>query len=157
VPRQDPAEEERRQALGEDYLLALWEDSRWAKECKNPKKEKKEEAHVAQVDDDEPTLFMVMFCVLHDVELELEAEEEVVAAKQGKVSQAIHLDELHAQVHLGRVGGGMEQKWYMDSGASNHMTGSKEAMFDLDGGVTGLVKFGDGSKVEVRGHGIIIF
>jgi hypothetical protein len=31
------------------------------------------------------------------------------------------------------------------------MTGSREAFFELDGGVIGLVKFGDGSKVENRG------
>jgi hypothetical protein len=54
------------------------------------------------VDDDEPTLLMVTFCALHDVEPELEAEEEVVvAAEQGKPPQAIHLEESRAQVHLG--------------------------------------------------------
>ena len=37
------------------------------------------------------------------------------------------------------------------------MTGSKEAFFELDGDVTGRVKFGDGSRVEIRGHDTIIF
>jgi hypothetical protein len=55
------------------------------------------------------------------------------------------------------VGGGVEQRWYLDSGASNHMTGSREAFLELDSGVTGSVKFGDSSKVEIRGHGTIIF
>jgi D-ribose pyranose/furanose isomerase RbsD len=45
------------------------------KECKNPK-EKKVEAHLVQVDNNEPTFLMVMFCVLHDVEV-----EEVAAAE----------------------------------------------------------------------------
>jgi hypothetical protein len=57
---------------------------------------------LAWVDDNEPTLLMVTFCALHDVEPELEAEEEVVvAAEQGKPPQAIHLEESRAQVHLG--------------------------------------------------------
>ena len=45
----------------------------------------------------------------------------------------------------------------MDSDASNHMTGSKEAFSELDGNMTDMVKFGDGSRVVIRGHGTIIF
>ena len=37
------------------------------------------------------------------------------------------------------------------------MTGSREAFSELDGGVTGSVKFDDGSKVEIQGRGTIIF
>ena len=45
----------------------------------------------------------------------------------------------------------------MDSDASNHMTGSKEAFSKLDGNVIDTVKFGDGSRVAIRGRGTIIF
>ena len=55
------------------------------------------------------------------------------------------------------MGGGQEQQWYLDSGASNHMMGSKEAFSELDGNVTGAVKFGDGSRVAIRGRCTIIF
>ena len=37
------------------------------------------------------------------------------------------------------------------------MTGSKEAFSELDVDVTGTVKFGDGSRVAIRGRGTIIF
>jgi hypothetical protein len=47
------------------------------------------------------------------------------------------------------VGGEVEQRWYLDSGASNHMTGSKAVFSELDGNVMGSVRFGDGSKVEI--------
>ena len=37
------------------------------------------------------------------------------------------------------------------------MTGSKEAFSELDGNMTGTVKFGDGSRVAIRGRVTIIF
>ena len=37
------------------------------------------------------------------------------------------------------------------------MTGSKEAFSELDDDVTGMVKFGDGSRVAIRGRDTIIF
>ena len=37
------------------------------------------------------------------------------------------------------------------------MTGSKTALSELDSNVTGTVKFGDGSRVAIRGRGTIIF
>ena len=99
---------------------------------------------------------MVMFCAMYDVESKGKAEE-VVAAEQGTASWAIDLNEPRAQVHLVRVGGEVEQRWYLDSGAGNHMTGSKAAFSELSDGVTGSVRFGDGSMVEIRGCGTVIF
>ena len=55
------------------------------------------------------------------------------------------------------MGGEQEQRWYLDSGASNHMTGSKTSFSELDNDVTGTVKFGDGSRVAIQGRGTIIF
>ena len=75
----------------------------------------------------------------------------------GRALKNVNLDEPRAQVHLGHVGTDQEQRWYLDSGASNHMTGSKEAFSELDGNVTGTVKFGDGSRVAIRGRDTIIF
>ena len=99
---------------------------------------------------------MATFYALHDVEAE-EKEEVTTVEGPEKALKAVNLDEPHAQVYLGRVGGGQEQRWYLDSGASNHMTGSKAAFSELDDDVTDTVKFGDGSRVEIRGHDSIIF
>ena len=55
------------------------------------------------------------------------------------------------------MGGEQEQWWYLDSGTSNHMMGSRAAFSELDDDVTGTVKFGDGSRVAIQGRGTIIF
>ena len=55
------------------------------------------------------------------------------------------------------MGADQEQRWYLDSGASNHMTGSKASFSELDDDVTGTVKFGDISRVAIQGRGTIIF
>jgi transposase InsO family protein len=46
--------------------------------------------------------------------------------------------------------------WILDMGATNHMTGSREALTSLDETVRGAVRFGDGSKVEIRGLGAVM-
>jgi len=91
---------------------------------------------------------MVMFCALHYVEAK-EKGEVMTVEGHNKALKAVNLDEPHAQVHPGRVGDEQEQRWYLDSGASNHMMGSKEAFSELDGNVIGMVTFGDGSRVAI--------
>ncbi|WVZ84037.1 hypothetical protein U9M48_031115 [Paspalum notatum var. saurae] len=46
---------------------------------------------------------------------------------------------------------------YLDSGASNHMTGRREDFAKLDTSATGSVKIGDGSTVTIRGRGTVVF
>ena len=41
--------------------------------------------------------------------------------------------------------------------ASNHMTGAKSAFFELDSWIRKIVKFGDGSIVEIKGRDTILF
>ncbi|GJW78594.1 zinc finger, CCHC-type containing protein [Tanacetum coccineum] len=46
--------------------------------------------------------------------------------------------------------------WYLDNGASNHMTGTKSHFRDIDESTTRRVRFGDGSYVEIKGRGSIL-
>ena len=39
----------------------------------------------------------------------------------------VELDEPRARVNLGREGDEAEELWYLDTGASNHMKGNREA------------------------------
>lgn len=48
-------------------------------------------------------------------------------------------------------------RWILDTGASNHMSGSRTAFADLDTGVIGSVRFGDGSVARIEGTGTVLF
>jgi hypothetical protein len=91
---------------------------------------------------------MAHVCTLHD-----DVGEEAPHKR-------VELDEPRTQVNLGEDVGGnntRDKMWFMHSGTSNHMTGEREAFSELDTSVVGTVKFGDGSHVEIRGRGTIVF
>ena len=47
--------------------------------------------------------------------------------------------------------------WYLDNGASNHMTGNNEFFSSLNLNTKGKVKFGDGSCVDIVEKGVVTF
>ena len=51
---------------------------------------------------------------------------------------------------------GSDTVWYIDTGASNHMTGHKH-LFEEMTEIEGSVSFGDASKVKVKGRGKVKF
>ena len=46
--------------------------------------------------------------------------------------------------------------WYLDNGASNHMTGDRRLFQELKEVSQGTVRFGDGSTTKIRGRGWIM-
>jgi hypothetical protein len=46
--------------------------------------------------------------------------------------------------------------WYLDTGCSNHMTGRKDWLVDLDEGVKSKVKFADDSVLRAEGMGNVV-
>lgn len=77
--------------------------------------------------------------------------------KPAASESSLFLVEEKAQVNLAQEGDAKEGVWYLDSGATNHMTGDRAAFAELDTSVTGFVKFGDGSTVDICGQGTVLF
>lgn len=84
-----------------------------------------------------------------------------VFARSDKAEEAprpcVMLDEMQAHMHLGEEGGGgaLKKMWYLDS--SNHMVGDRDSFSELDTGVIGMMKCGDGSRMGIQRHGTVVF
>ena len=110
----------------------------YSKQCKPPKK--KEEAHLAQIDDNESALLFI--------ESEVNSQSELILLNEDKVWPELHQAEYNSLPAT---------TWYLENGANNHMTGDKEKLQELDESITGKGKFGDGRSVEIKGKGSILF
>lgn len=114
----------------------------YAAECKNPRRERehKEEVNIAQMQDEEPALLIV--------EKSDEEDEKIMLINEEKVSPKLSQNSEGMQMS--------SNLWYLDNGASNHMTGQRSKFRELDEGVKGKVRFGDGSTVLIKGKGAIV-
>jgi hypothetical protein len=72
-------------------------------------------------------------------------------------SGQVFLNEAHVEANLDTEAKPYDGRWYLDTGASNHMSGDRAAFVELDQRITGSVKFGDGSTVEIHGRGTVMF
>ncbi|KAJ0522523.1 putative RNA-directed DNA polymerase [Helianthus annuus] len=102
----------------------------YSSECKAPSKGK-EEANLTKTEDVrdiDPSLFMAV-CSTKKVSLN---EERVIPGVFERNEEGM---------------------WYLDNGASHHMSGKKEFFTTLDEKVSGQVTFGDGSEIEIKGKG----
>ena len=50
-----------------------------------------------------------------------------------------------------------ERIWYIDNGASNHMTWNRNYFNKIDETITDKVRFGDDSRIDIKGKGSILF
>ena len=110
----------------------------WAEDCKRPKRDKKDhkqqEANVAVGDVKNAALLFA------EVQDSLGGTSQEIHLSEEKVVPAVCSDEV----------------WVLDTGASNHMTGTKSTLTQLDDTVSGSVKFGDGSTVKICGLGSVV-
>ncbi|MCI62854.1 retrovirus-related Pol polyprotein from transposon TNT 1-94, partial [Trifolium medium] len=55
--------------------------------------------------------------------------------------------------HQGTKTSAYDEVWFLDSGCSNHMVGTKEWLFDFNENVREFVKLDDDSRIQVQGKG----
>nr|GEX73234.1 zinc finger, CCHC-type [Tanacetum cinerariifolium] len=106
-----------------------------------PQRTKANEQSNLVEEDLEPTLLMA---ILEDSDVRNQVKE----VKEQKVS-------LHKE-DVGYKETNMDSLWYLDNGASNHMTGVREHFKELDEKVSGKERFGDGSYIEIKGKDSIL-
>ncbi|CAL1392261.1 unnamed protein product [Linum trigynum] len=111
----------------------------FASECRKPKRERANLVLEEDDDVDEPALLMMESCEI--ATLGVASKGEVYLSEERVLPKLI---------------GSQTHSWYLDSGASNHMTGIVEKFVELDESIQGKVKFGDGSSVEICGRGSVL-
>ncbi|CAD6340073.1 unnamed protein product [Miscanthus lutarioriparius] len=109
----------------------------WVEDCKRPKKEKKEaaqpEENIAVGGAEHGGALLLATCdVVHEP------------------TQIVHLMEKVIPIDV------PDGVWVLDTGASNHMTGTRSVLTQLDRSVLGTMRFGDGSRVEIEGISSVV-
>jgi hypothetical protein len=71
------------------------------------------------------------------------------------VGAVVFLNEEKAKVLSGREDKPVDSIWYLDTGASNHMTGDRASFTELDEAITRNMRFVDSLVVQIMGCGTI--
>jgi hypothetical protein len=112
-----------------------------AKDCRMPCKE---QANLTE-EKDEDSLLMAQV-------------SEIIVDPAPPLSGSLNLNELTVHAYLCSSGSDEHMEgWYLDTGVSSHITGREEAFSLLNRVVGGTVRFGDGSRVPIQGHGDMVF
>jgi hypothetical protein len=128
----------------------------WAKDCRS--KPKPQQAHVAQEDDEGPTLLLAR-AELDSVPTPPLPVPPLPRATPATPPQSKPLEVVEAKVFasLDDAAERSQRRWILDTGATNHMTGSRSLFAELDTAITGTVKFGDGLVVSIEGRDTVLF
>lgn len=84
-------------------------------------------------------------------------EEDTEEAEDLMMHEVILLNEKnvqHSDFETCSVG---KNVWYLDNGASNHMTGDRNYFKSIDETISGKVRFGDDSRIDIKGKGPVVF
>ena len=73
------------------------------------------------------------------------------------MNEVVYLNEKNCNPDKYETNNDAEDVWYLDNGASNHMTGDQRYFSSMDKSITGKVRFGDDSRIDIKGKGAISF
>ncbi|WVZ63122.1 hypothetical protein U9M48_012781 [Paspalum notatum var. saurae] len=120
----------------------------WAMEC-----HAKERANLTQDEDEEDAALLLTIASVDSAPICPEPEDKLVTPTQG-----LHVNEPRASAFLAADDEEEPFKgWYIDTGASNHMTSRGNVFAELDRDIKGTVKFGNGSIADIQGIGTVVF
>ncbi|GKD01854.1 zinc finger, CCHC-type containing protein [Tanacetum coccineum] len=85
-----------------------------------------------------------------------DVEPTLLMAVQGKVDKGEEIFLNEKEIKPKKYISTDESLWYLDNGASNHMTGIRTHFKEIDRKISGRIRFGDGSYVEIKGRGSIL-
>ncbi|KAF2303650.1 hypothetical protein GH714_020631 [Hevea brasiliensis] len=125
----------------------------FASECSS--KEKEEQANLTERDDEEQSLLMIETCELNGQSYgQIYFEEPSLM-----MIDAVELNGVQGEAYVATTSGCLMKGagWYLDTGATNHMTGDKHCFVEIDDSICGKVKFGDGSVIDIQGFGSVMF
>ncbi|KAL8153796.1 hypothetical protein V2J09_011556 [Rumex salicifolius] len=71
------------------------------------------------------------------------------------MNEVTYLHERHVLLADFETAGDTDQVWYLDNGASNHMTKNLSYFVSIDRSISGKVRFGDDSRIDIKGKGTI--
>ena len=84
-------------------------------------------------------------------------DDDTQDADELMVHEVVYLNEKKINTAMFEANQDTEKIWYLDNGASNHMCGDRLLFYKLDETVTGKVRFGDDSRIDIKGKGSIRF
>ena len=84
-------------------------------------------------------------------------EEDTHEADELMLHEVVFLNEEKVKPNTFETNLDKSNVWYLDNGASNHMTGDRSYFTMLDETITRNVKFGDDSRIDIKGKGSISF
>ncbi|XP_024016104.1 uncharacterized protein LOC112089267 [Eutrema salsugineum] len=84
-------------------------------------------------------------------------EDKTQEAEELMMHEVVYLNEKNVKPDKFETCSDGDNVWYLDNGASNHMTGNWEYFSKLKENITGEVRFGDNSRIDIKGKGFILF
>lgn len=88
---------------------------------------------------------------------EVKEDDKTHEADELMLNEVVFLNEEKLNINALEMSQDKSNVWYLENGASNHMTGDRSYFNQLDETITGKVKFGDDLRIDIKGKGSITF